>query len=146
MILYRVAFIILGPWLCVAIYDARKQNVENISLVSNFDIVNDCGDQYTQIATTQVLQELKDAQNYMKTIFIFQWIAMGIFLTEIATILIVILVILLMEVCDGHDCICDCLRPPRRLDDYHLIDRPPEEPYSFKTEFKTYLKSYAIFN
>ena len=48
----------MGPWLCVATYGAKDVNLENISKVANFDIVNECGDAYTTIATDQVLDEL----------------------------------------------------------------------------------------
>ena len=51
----------MGPILCVATYKAKDANLENIAKVGNFEIVNECGDQYTQIATTQVISELNDA-------------------------------------------------------------------------------------
>ena len=136
----------MGPWLCVATYGARDVNLENISKVANFDIVNECGDAYTTIATDQVLDELTQAQALLKTIFIFQWIAMGIVMAEIGTVLIALLILCLLEVCEGQSCICECLRPHRRHDEYQLLDRPPEEPYSFGREFVTFLKSYMIFN
>ena len=47
LVLTRLSFIVMGPWLCNVIYDVIHVNKENLSKVDNFSIVNECGDQYT---------------------------------------------------------------------------------------------------
>ena len=50
----RVSFCVMGPWLCVVIYDVMHKNKDNLSKVDNFAIVNECGDQYTQLPSDTV--------------------------------------------------------------------------------------------
>ena len=56
--LTRLSFIVMGPWLCNVIYDVMQVNKENLSKVDNFAIVNECGDQYTQLPQDTVRAEL----------------------------------------------------------------------------------------
>ena len=69
--LTRLALIVMGPILCVAVYDARNINIENLEKVGYFDVVNECGDQYTKISSGQITAELQEASRLINTIFIF---------------------------------------------------------------------------
>ena len=75
---------------------------------------------------------------------------MGIVLAEVGVLILAILVHIFIEVTEGNSCeeMFECLRPRRDNYAYERLDAPPvnDEPQSFKTELKTFLKHYMIFN
>ena len=115
-------FIILMPILFVRVYGIRNQISSNLANLGKFEIINECGDEYTKLDGELLEISLTEGHRRTNKLFVTMWILMGIKLFEIAGL-----------------CIAGCCAGAgagmRHVD-----------CSTFSADFAAFLKYYAVFN
>ena len=104
LLLARLNFIIMMPILFVRTYGVRNFLVANIDKLDGFNIINECGDEYSRIDIEMVEAGLKEGMVRTRKMFILMWIMMAWVMLEAAVLLIAFVAAMFNECTRGIDC------------------------------------------
>ena len=102
--LIRLNFIIMMPILFVRTYGVRNFLAANIEKLDGFNIINECGDEYSRIDIEMVESGLKEGMVRTRKMFILMWIMMAWVMLEVAVFLIAFVAAMFNECTRGIDC------------------------------------------
>ena len=124
----KFVFVILMPLLFIRVYNVRNTINQNIVRLDEFDIINECGDDFSKIDKEMIEDGLMEGNRRMQKIFVLMWILMIWVLTEIT----------------GGICLCFCATTAAIFEDCNCDCRP--HCADCWSDLKDFVKYYRIFN
>lgn len=125
-------FIIMAPIVGTRMYAEMDINRENVDKLSNFYVINECADKYTNVDTDLIESELDQAHELSQNIAVTFWVMWAFFFMELITL-----------------CCMPCIKKwdedgkifRNTDDDYHVAENEykvtdPEAEFMDKTTFK----------
>lgn len=97
----------MAPIVAVRLNEEMDVNRANVAQLNNFEVINECGDEYTNVNIVLINDQLDKAYEESQLISIWFWITVGMFAFEVCA-----LISIFMASC------CDCIDNDHHDEDY----------------------------